>query len=110
MIWTDPDGRTFVRFADGQPWEVIDFTFVGARNERKRRVPFQSLNSSGRAFVPHGWDGETRVLIFGRIAYRETNDRLLASDFAEARPVTASAAERSWGRSVVATSDTPDQP
>jgi hypothetical protein len=85
MIFTDAQGRQY---------EVIDYRVV---DRKKKRVPFQDLRSEGRAFVPVGWEGEILIRQFGRIAYRATNPKLLAQDFAQAKPATVPAAQRDWG-------------
>lgn len=85
MIYTDPTGLA---------WEIIDWRIV---RDKRKRVELGSWESEGRAFVPHGRDGEVLLCEFGRVAYRDTSDRTLADQLRRAKPVSVDAARRYWG-------------
>lgn len=84
LIWTD---------ADGLAWEIIDWHRPGLEGKRKR-LPLGSHKAEGRAFVPHERDGTIVIFEFGRIAYRDTKDRTLATQLKGAKPATARAVDR----------------
>lgn len=69
MIWTDPVGRQ---------WKIVDFKRENLDPKAPaKRVPLGHWSAEGRSFWPHGWDGPIMLYDFGRIAYRETTDRIL---------------------------------
>lgn len=79
----------------GREWEVIDFVLKPPPSHGKKRVETGSLEAQGRAF--HRPE-ETRIYWFGQVAYRDTERRTLANQFANAKPTTVSAARQHWDR------------
>lgn len=84
FVWTDEGGRE---------WEVIDCWRPDLTGPRKR-LPLKSWRAETRAFVPHGREGDIMLFEFGRIAYRDTTDRILREQLKCAKRVGATAAER----------------
>jgi hypothetical protein len=82
MVWSDADGRA---------WEVVDYHFAGGK---RKKIELGHWSAEGRAFVPHQRAGTVLLFEFSRVAYRDTAPRTLAAQFAMAKPVGSTAAER----------------
>lgn len=89
--------RTSATFtdADSRDWEVIDFKLSKPPRATKKRVPVGDPEAAGRAFYR---PGEVRLYWFGLVAYRDTTQRTLANQFANAKLATVSAAEQHWSK------------
>lgn len=79
MIWTDEQGRA---------WEVVDCWRQNLDGPRKR-LPLRSHQAEMRAFVPQSHESPVMIYTFGRIAYRETTDRILRDQLSLAKPTGA---------------------
>lgn len=84
MIWTDEQGRA---------WGIIDCWRPDFDGPRKR-LPLRSWKAEFRAFVPQGHESPVMIFAFGRIAYRETTDRILRDQLRFAKPSTANTRDR----------------